>query len=274
MVVVEVRDLWVRYVGSDWVLRGISLKLCSGRVYLLLGPNGCGKTTLLRVLCGFIPHLYPGEVRGEVTVLGKCPSTEGPSALSGAVAYLSEDPTLSIVAPTVGDELILSNALEASDIASKLNIESFFTDNVSHLSSGTRVKVAIASSAIQGAKIILLDEPFSTLDVESRITVARLLKELAHEYGICIVIAEHRLDELASFVDEVIVLCRGSIVARGTLPEVLSRSEVHDILGRYSEYLELVYRLYTAGLLPEYLINVEAVRDAISKFVKRPIDRA
>jgi energy-coupling factor transporter ATP-binding protein EcfA2 len=106
-VVIEASDLWFKYVGSeDWVLKNINFRMREGETVVIMGPSGCGKSTLLYTLVGMIPHIIRGEMRGNVSVLGKSVLDSRPEELSRYIGFVFQNPELQVLMPTVIEELV------------------------------------------------------------------------------------------------------------------------------------------------------------------------
>ncbi len=174
-VVAEVRDLWFRYPGSGWLLRGLSFEVSRGEVVAVVGPNGSGKTTLLRILLG---ALRP--TRGE--------------ARAGRALLIPEDPIL-FLGGSRTDEEADPGLLREFDLPPGRPSRT--------LSSGERRRLAIAAAVGEGADLLLLDEPTAGLDPWSRAKVLEALGRARERAGI--VVATHD-SGLASMADRVIVL--------------------------------------------------------------------
>lgn len=209
MALIELRGVYYRYPSSrSWALRNINLEVGEERL-LVIGATGSGKTTLLRVMAGLIPDVYGGELRGEVV-------------RRASIGYVPQDFDAFILMPRVGDELIyvlenrgvppgeIPGAVRA--VAREMGIEGLLDREVSALSVGERQRLAIASVLLLRPDVLILDEPLAYLDPAA----AHRLLELLGRLGLrAVVIAEHRVELLADFVDRAVVIHRGEVVVCG-----------------------------------------------------------
>lgn len=217
-------DLWVRYPGTDWVLRGVDLTAEESEVHVLLGPCGSGKTTLLRVLCGVIPHVVPAEVRGTAQVLGTDVVRTPLEEVAQHVVYVPEEVPAGVVLPVVYDELRLTLLLAGKDlrILEQVCATEILQRPVDELSYGELLRILLTKVFLEERPVVLLDEPSTALDPSSRCELVRFLDELAHRYGATVLVTEHDLDYLLPVADKVTVLESGRITWSGDLETFLS----------------------------------------------------
>ncbi len=215
---IRLRDARVRYRGSaKEALAGLSLELGEGRLLLVTGPNGGGKTTLARLLTGLIPHFYPASVAGEVRVLGTDPLRQ-PDSLLGRVGYVSQDPEAQLAFPTVVDEVAYpalalgSSAEEARKRALEalrlVDGENLYGRTTFELSSGEAQKTILASALSTRPDLLVLDEPLLFLDKEAREQLLRTLRRLRRD-GKTIVVVEQDLEPFRGMADKTLLLSDG-----------------------------------------------------------------
>ncbi len=194
---IEARKVWLRYTPSqEWVLRGASLTLAPGRIVALMGPNGSGKTSMLKVLAGLIKP-GRGEVLYEGSNIWAMDESRRLQARRAAV-YVSEKPVM--VRGTVMDNLLLGLRLRGTEprqardaldrVVEGLGLNGMLGMDARRLSAGQAQMVSIARALVLKPRYLLLDEPFSHLDRARRRLLAELLGELRGE-GIGIAIAGH-----------------------------------------------------------------------------------
>ena len=224
---IEIKALRSGYRGVE-VLHGIDLRMESGRVYGIVGPNGCGKSTLLKTIAGLCPVLS-----GEVRLNGRSLEGLAPAETAKQVAYLPQG--RSVPAITAGrlvlhgrfpylsyprryrqkDFEIARNALKWA------GAEEFAEKNLSQLSGGQRQRVYIAMTLAQETGAILMDEPTTYLDINSKFEVLHLAGRLAR-MGKTVVLVLHDLDLVLRYAHEVILLADGRVRAVGAPEEVCS----------------------------------------------------
>lgn len=203
-------------------VNGISLSLEKGSFTCICGPSGCGKTTLLRNLKPSItPH---GMRRGEIKILGKSvESFEGrPGEEAQTIGYVLQNPENQIVTDKVWHELAfgLENLglptetirLRIAEIASFFGIQSWFDKDVSELSGGQKQLLNLAAVMVMQPEILILDEPTSQLDPIAAVDFLDAVKKINNDIGTTVIITEHRLDNVVSMSDRLIVMDSGKIL--------------------------------------------------------------
>ena len=203
-------------------VNGISLSLEKGSFTCICGPSGCGKTTLLRNLKPSItPH---GMRRGEIKILGKSvESFEGrPGEEAQTIGYVLQNPENQIVTDKVWHELAfgLENLglptetirLRIAEIASFFGIQSWFDKDVSELSGGQKQLLNLAAVMVMQPEILILDEPTSQLDPIAAIDFLDAVKKINNDIGTTVIITEHRLDNVVSMSDRLIVMDSGKVL--------------------------------------------------------------
>lgn len=205
----RLRDVRFRY-GRDEadVLRGLSLEVPAGAVTALVGANGAGKSTVLKVLAGLVrPH------QGSVEVLGRrLGALWRPTAMQ--VALLPQDPTLLFSRETVRAELeeMSDDAALVARMAARCEVGGLLDAHPLDLSGGERQRVALAKVLIARPRLLLLDEPAKGLDAAAKASLGALLADLAAE-GTAVVIASHDLDFCAAWSRCVALVFDGTVAA-------------------------------------------------------------
>jgi iron complex transport system ATP-binding protein len=227
--VLTATDLSFSY-GRRPVLSGVSLSLGKGELVTLLGPNGSGKSTLLRVL---LHHLRPSD--GAVDWFGRDVRRWKPREFARRVAYLPQSPTAG-PADTVLDTIRLGRSphlstlgLESADdmrvvreTADLLALGDLLGEPLSHLSGGQRQRVFLARALAQRPEALLLDEPTTYLDLRHQLDLLRLLRRLATETGLAVLMSGHDLNLAGAFSDRVLLLADGRAAGWGPPAEVLT----------------------------------------------------
>ena len=231
---IEARDLHFSYgAGLPEVVRGASLRLRRGTLTALIGANGSGKSSLVRLLCGLRE-----PARGEVLFDGRPLSSIEPRARARRVAYVPQ--TTSTVFPLTALEVVLTGrspyagrfqfesardvevaraALEAVDAAH------LASRSVTELSGGERQLVSLARAVAQEPELLLLDEPSSALDLKHRAALVRHLRALRDERNLTALVVTHDLQLIDPAFDTVFAMRDGAVTASGAPEEVL-RDEV------------------------------------------------
>ncbi len=268
MPAIELKGVSFRYKGrEDLALSDIDIEIQEGECVLLTGPSGSGKSTLLRVLNGLIPHFYEGELHGAAKVLGEDTRSTRPNYLASKVGSIFQFPEDQVIASKVWRDVAfgLENlSIPREEILRRVNDHLDFVGllamrerEVFALSGGQTQRLAIASILAMEPRLMLLDEPASELDPAARQDVLGLVSRIAASHKRTIVLADHRLDDIAPFVDRVIVLDGGKVVDDGPPEEVLSKEDVAKLGIEVPKVIEVAKILADRGLsLPRLPLTV------------------
>lgn len=215
---VEMKDVWFRYEkNSPDILRGLSLTAYKGEFCAVLGGNGSGKTTTLRLIAGLMrPY------RGKIRFSGENDNAKKVSAARVRVAMLPQDPSVLFAADTVWDDLFdmaLSSGIKrdeaeacVSAVMARLGTSRFAERHPLDLSGGERQKCALAKLLLTDPDIILLDEPTKGLDASSKLALAGIVDELKSE-GKTVVAVTHDVEFAAENADRCALLFDGAIIS-------------------------------------------------------------
>jgi energy-coupling factor transport system ATP-binding protein len=223
---IQIRNLSFTYHGSlTPALQHINLNISTSEFVVISGPSGSGKSTLSRCLAGFIPHEYPGELQGSVTILTQDTQTTTISDLARTINLIQQDPDSQLVTLKVLNELAFGPEnflLSPEDI--QLRVETALqavsasqlkTRNTYTLSGGEKQKIVIASFLTIQPPILILDEPTSRLDPATAEDVIGTLRQLHHN-GVTIFVVEHRIQPFLQYANRVLLLNEGRIQFNGT----------------------------------------------------------
>ena len=239
---IRIQDVSFTYKDEKHpALKEISLEVPEGGFLGIIGPAGAGKTTLARAIGGIVPHHYPGDFYGRITVNGMDTVDSPLTEMSRAVGTVFQDVESQIISPVVEDELLygLENfgvtreeIPERMDFAlEKVGIPELKERSIASLSGGQRQKVAIASVIALKPRVLLLDEPTGELDPRSSRQIFTLLKSLNEDLGITVIVIEQKIMLLCEFAKQLAVMSEGKIFRQGETREVLTHAEELEALG-------------------------------------------
>jgi energy-coupling factor transport system ATP-binding protein len=224
--------------AADPALVDVSLELGRGEFAVLAGRSAGGKSTLLRAACGLVPHFHGGEISGSIDVAGLDAIESGPGELASVVGYVAQDPETQVVSTTVAAEIELplemrgdppsSRARAVEEVALALAIPHLLDRTVDTLSGGELQRVALAAALVTRPKLVLLDEPTSQLDPVAGDELIWLLRRLNEEWGVAILLAEHRLERCLAAADRVIAMTSGAISFDGAPRSFLAWAQQSD----------------------------------------------
>jgi iron complex transport system ATP-binding protein len=234
----EVRGLRVSY-GRRQALRGVDLTVAAGEVVGLVGPNGGGKTTLLRAITGNL------ELEaGRVLIAGDDASRLGARELARKVAVVPQNPTLPVGflareivvmgrTPYLGflDQEGADDYRRADEALDALGAAELGRRRVEELSGGERQNVVLARALAQATPLLLLDEPTANLDIGHQVLIAKLLRRLALNQRVAVLAALHDLTLASLHCDRLVLLAAGVVVAQGAPGEVLTRQNMRRAYG-------------------------------------------
>ncbi len=203
--VLRANQVSFRYPQEGHGLEPVSLEIAPGELTLVTGPSGCGKSTLARCLMGLIPHLYHGELTGEVWLNGYRTSDASMWQLAEKAGMVFQNPAAQMLAPSVEDEIIfgLENlGLPPEEITSRLenvlqdfNLTHLRQRNPQTLSGGEQQRLALAAIMARQPQALILDEPLSMLDTTAAGDLIAYLQRFAAE-GKTLIVFEHRQEYL------------------------------------------------------------------------------
>ncbi len=210
----DIRDIECRYQGQT-VVNGLSMHVNRGSLVCLLGPSGCGKTTALRAIAGFEP-IFKGEIRMDGTTLSRPGYALAPEKRRLGMVF--QDYALfphMNVTDNVGFALRKASAAERRMAVNRMlevvGLETFGARYPHELSGGQQQRVALARALTAQPEAILLDEPFSNLDVDTRERLSLEVRDILKNEGITGILVTHHQDEAFALGDQVGVMDQGRI---------------------------------------------------------------
>jgi len=228
--IATLRNVTLAYPAGNTAIERISITIFGGEVVGLLGSNGSGKTSLLKLISGYL------SITGGYIELGAKPIEDySERMLNEFVTLVEQNPESQLTGPTIEDELARAcrmMGLKGREIENRVtsvlkdihleNAREWFLDEIS---AGERRRVALGLALLERPKLLLLDEPLADLDeagVKSTIEFIRRYKEM----GVAIVVTAHKLDDIMEITDRMAVLSKGHLLAVNDSSEIIQNTEV------------------------------------------------
>lgn len=222
--------------GKNIVCKNISFSIQEGEILCVLGPNGCGKSTLFKIIIGFLKKtsgellffdepIHDLESKKRAKIISYIPQQHVPQfslsvfdmVLMGRTAHVSP-----FSVPKQEDSEHVLKALET------MNISSLKNKNYSQLSGGQRQSVLIARAICQGSKILIMDEPTSNLDYYNRNIVMKTIKNLAQN-NFSVLLSTHSPEIPRAISDKILLMKQGSVMALGNVAETLTEKNIREL---------------------------------------------
>ena len=238
-------------------LKNINIEIKKGEFWAVIGKNGSGKTTFCNMLRRFVPDFYKGELTGKITLEDKELKDYSQKELVQKIGFVFQNPFTQIsgVKDTVFEEIAygLENlGLDKEEIISRiekilklLEIEKLRDRNPYDLSGGQKQRVALASIIAMDPDILVIDEPTSQLDPKGTEDIFKIINLMANE-GKTIILVEHKLELIAEYAENILVLDEGEIILSGKANEVLNNKILLEKEIGMTQYSMLAYELEKA----------------------------
>ena len=231
-----VKNVTVTYRNGHTALRNASFEIPTGTITALVGVNGAGKSTLFKALMGFIP-----AATGEISILGLSVKA---ALKKNIVAYVPQAEEVDWSFPVLVEDVVMMGRYgymgflrnpkttdhQAVTIAlERVNMVEFRKYQIGELSGGQRKRVFLARALAQNGKVILLDEPFTGVDVQTEDAIIRLLREMRDE-GRVMLVSTHNLGSVPEFCDRSI-LVKQTVLAHGPTDTTFTRENLELAFG-------------------------------------------
>ncbi len=233
---ISARDVMVTYRNGFTALRDASFDVPQGTITALVGVNGSGKSTLFKAIMGFVPL-----AKGEISILGM-PETD--ALKRNVVAYVPQAEEVDWSFPVLVEDVVMMgryghmNFLRIPSRADKeavtqaldrVGMTEFRKRQIGELSGGQKKRVFLARALAQDGKVILLDEPFTGVDVKTEAAIITLLRDLRDE-GRVMLVSTHNLGSVPEYCDRT-VLIKGTVLAHGPTQEVFTQANLETAFG-------------------------------------------
>lgn len=266
-----------KYPDGTQALTGISIEVRRGEFIGILGSNGSGKTSMLKIMDGLIKD-FEGNAALDGTDMRKL----SPKEIYRKVGLIFQNPDDQLFAPTVFEDVAfgpINMGFSEEDVRrcvgaalGDVEMEGCMKKSIHNLSYGQKKRVCIAGLLAMGHEILLLDEPTAGLDPMGEYKMMNLLTKLNREKGVTIVMATHSVDLVPLFLHRLYILSKGSVMRSGSPEEVFTApEEMSHIKLRLPQIAELIYRLKHEDRLPfgKIPLTVGEARREIIKAVMR-----
>ena len=230
------RDVTVTYRNGHTALHNATFEIPTGTITALVGVNGAGKSTLFKAIMGFVP-----AAKGEISVLGM-PVSE--ALRQNIVAYVPQSEEVDWTFPVLVEDVVMmgryghmgffrrpkqADHAAVTDALARVNMSEFRKRQIGELSGGQRKRVFLARALAQEGRVILLDEPFTGVDVQTEEAIIDLLRDLRDE-GRVILVSTHNLGSVPEFCDRT-VLVKGTVLAYGLTEDTFTRENLEHAFG-------------------------------------------
>lgn len=215
---IEVKELYYKYPGREEnILKGVNLQVSRGEVLGIVGLSGNGKTTLCYCMCGIIPHVFNGKIKGNILLFGKPVKNMNLATVATKVGIVFQDPDSQLFSPTIADEIAFGPenlCLDREEIGKRVSnaikavgMEEHIYNNPHYLSGGQKQLIALASILSLEPDILIFDEVMAQIDAEGKKIIKEKICHLKDE-GKTIIMVEHDFSNL-DIADRVVVLKNG-----------------------------------------------------------------
>ena len=232
----KVHGLEFKYKDSD-ILKKIEIKINRGEVLSVLGPNGTGKTTLLKCIAGIIKpqkgsflignknmlHIKRNDLAKQISYVPQSSPSKFPITVFEAV-LMGRSPYI-MWRPSEKDLKIVVNILKS------LKLEEFASKNFDQLSGGEKQKVLIARAVAQDTEYLLMDEPTSNLDLKHQMEIMEMISNMVKTKNVAAVFAMHDLNLASRFSDRIVMLSKGEIFCTGKPEQVITVENIKAVYG-------------------------------------------
>ena len=222
--------------STTTVLEDLNLTIQEGEMVLVIGPTGSGKSSLLRLINGLVPHHTGGILAGDVSVNGISTQLTKPGGMARLIGIVGQNPAHGFVADTVEEELAFGMEVlnlpndvmrkRVEEVLDLLSLAALRNRSIATLSGGEQQRVAIGAALVTHPKVLVLDEPTSALDPIAAEEVLSILHRLVHDLGLTVVIAEHKLERVIQFADRIVYINGDGAASVGTPEEILMQSPI------------------------------------------------
>lgn len=222
--------------STKTIIEDLSFTLTEGELVLVMGSTGAGKSSLLRLINGLVPHHTGGILAGDISVNGISTREVKPGGLAHLIGIVGQNPLNGFVCDKVEEELAFGMETlntppdvmrkRVEEVLDLLSVAHLRNRSIATLSGGEQQRVAIGSALVMHPKILVLDEPTSALDPIAAEEVLSIVHRLVHDLGLTVVISEHKLERVIQFADRIIHMKGDGRTEIGFPQEILKNSDI------------------------------------------------
>lgn len=222
--------------STKTILEDLTFTVSEGELVLVMGSTGSGKSSLLRLVNGLVPHHTGGILAGDISINGISTREVKPGGLAHLVGIVGQNPLNGFVTDIVEEELAFGMETlnlppdvmrkRVEEVLDLLSLAHLRGRSIATLSGGEQQRVAIGSALVMHPKILVLDEPTSALDPIAAEEVLSIVHRLVHDLGLTVIISEHKLERVIQFADRIIHIKADGQALIGTPQEVLQASDI------------------------------------------------
>lgn len=233
---IKVEDVTVTYRNGHTALHDTSFEIPKGTISALVGVNGSGKSTLFKAIMGFVPL-----AKGQVSVFGNAVNE---ALKNNMIAYVPQAEEVDWSFPVLVEDVVMmgrygrmnfmriaskKDKQAVSDALDRVGMSDFKTRQIGELSGGQKKRVFLARALAQESKVILLDEPFTGVDVKTEEAIIKLLGEMREE-GHVMLVSTHNLGSVPEFCDRTILI-KETVLAYGLTSEIFTQENLEQTFG-------------------------------------------
>ncbi|MBN1330749.1 MAG: ABC transporter ATP-binding protein [Candidatus Heimdallarchaeota archaeon] len=271
---ISISNLNFSYSKNNLLFENLNLSFEKGEQIAIIGRNGAGKTTLVKLILGMLK-----PQTGKIIIDSENIKNKSIADIASKVGFVFQNPNVMLFTNSIEKELYLSLVrfkltkeeieLRITNILEFFNMSAFRKSNPRNLSRGEKQKLVLATVLIQDPQVIILDEPFSGLDVTQQLQIAEYLSELREQNKLIILIS-HNLDLLFERSSRVIALKNGQLISDSSTEKFLDNMQNLAAVGlEKSHFLELIdnlrkeklpSKIYTKNALIDFIVNKKQLK--------------
>ena len=282
MSLIRIEDVSFSYLDEKRDgIKNINLSIAKGEFIVLCGESGCGKTTITRLINGLIPNFYEGVMKGQVTIDGKVVSKQPLYDTARLVGSVFQNPRSQFFNVDTNSEIAFgceNFGVSEEEIENRMkstveifNISKLLNRSIFNLSGGEKRRAAIAGIIAMDPEVLILDEPTAGLDPLGKKSLIKQIMDYHKERKNTIIFVSHSMEDVADYVQRLVVMDEGTVRYDGTPEEVfLYYKELEQMGLKAPEVTYLMHELKQRGYrVNENATTIEAAKDSILKVFGR-----